>query len=696
MILLLVNYRPEYHHEWGSKTYYTQLRLDPLGQEEAHELLAALLGDGAGLQSLKRFILAKTEGNPFFMEEMVQTLAEEKTLVGDRGHYHVEKAATELHIPSTVQGVLAARIDRLGAEEKGLLQTLAVIGKEFSLSLLRKVVEQPEEGLYRLLSHLQAGEFIYEQPAFPEVEYTFKHALTQEVAYNSVLHERRGVLHERTAQAIEEVYRYRLADYYSELAHHYSRSGNTKKAVQYLQLAGQQAVQRSAYAEAISHLSTALELLKTLPDTPERTQQELTLHITLGLVLVVTKGMAAPEVEKVYTRARELCRQMGETPQLFPVLRGLWEFHEVRGEYKTACELGEQLLTLAQSIQDPALLLVAHDVLGDTSFWLGEFVPAKEHSEQGTALYDPQQHHSLAFLYGGYDPGVACLSWATLALWQLGYPDQALRRSHEALTLAQELSHPFSLAFALQTVAFLHQFRREGQLAQERAEASITLCTDQGFPFFLALATIPRGWALAEQGQGEEGIAQMGQGLATLRATGAEATRPYALALLAEAYGKVGQAEEGLIALAEALELVHKTGERMGEAELYWLKGELTLQQFNVDNPHSAIRNWKPKRVSSRPSRLPGDNRRSRWNCERQRAWLVCGRAKARRKRPDSCWQRSTAGLPRGSIRKIYKRRRRCCKSWLEREYGGVTGRETDNRHSRADCCQTSFPHHLT
>jgi class 3 adenylate cyclase len=278
-ILLLVNYRPEYQHGWASKTYYTRLRLDPLGKEEAGELLTALVGDGgqAGLQPLKQLIMEKTEGNPFFMEEVVQTLAEEGVLSGERGRYHLEKTATELHIPTTVQGVLAARIDRLPRDEKEFVQTLSVIGKEFPFGLLRKVVGQPEGEVHRLLSHLQAGEFIYEQPAFPEPEYTFKHALTQEVAYQSVLVDRRKVLHEHTAQAIEELYRDGLDAYYSELAHHYSRTDNTRKAVEFLQLAGQQAAERSANAEAIGHFTKGLALLQSLPDSVERIRQELLL-----------------------------------------------------------------------------------------------------------------------------------------------------------------------------------------------------------------------------------------------------------------------------------------------------------------------------------------------------------------------------------------------------------------------------------
>jgi predicted ATPase len=250
----------------------------------------------------------------------------------------------------------------------------------------------------------------------------------------------------------------------------------------------------------------------------------------------------------------------------------------VRAEHRTAYELGEQLLSLAQGVQDPAFLLQPHLTLGDSSFWLGEFAPARAHLKQGIALYEPQRHHPLAFLYGGADPGVHGLSYAALALWTLGYPDQALKRVHEALALAQELSHPFSLAWALSFAAWLHQVRQESKQTQERAELAMTLSTEQGFPFWLGWASVLRGWAVAEQGQGEEGIAQIRQGLAVYRATEAEMNGLYFLALLTEAYRAAGQTEEGLTVLAEALTFVDKTGERFYEAELYRLKGELTLQ----------------------------------------------------------------------------------------------------------------------
>jgi predicted ATPase len=379
------------------------------------------------------------------------------------------------------------------------------------------------------------------------------------------------------------------------LAHHYTEAGLITQAIPYWQRAGQKAIQRSAHAEAVGHLTKGLELLRALPDTLERAQQELTLQIVLGAPLMVTKGWANPEVERTYTRARELCRRVGETPQLFPALVGLIGFYSLRAELQIVQELAAQCLSLAQRVQDPALLLEACHQLGGTSLYIGELAAAHTCLEQGIALYDPQQHGSHTFLYA-HDPGVCCLSQDAFALWSLGYPDQAFKRMAQALRLAQELSHPVNRALALSFAAWFHQYRQEVQVVQERAEACITLCTEQGAPFS-PYGTILRGWALAEQGE-EEGIGQIRQGLAVLRAEGAELWRPYYLALLAEAYGKAKQTEEGLAALADALTQVEKTGECMWEAELDRLKGELTLQKFQVsgskfqaqESPKSEVR----------------------------------------------------------------------------------------------------------
>jgi predicted ATPase len=429
-ILLLTNYRPEYRHEWGQKTYYTQLRLAPFGKEEAEEFLDVLLGDSPrpvgerdrvrgsenSLQALKQLILDKTQGTPFFMEEIVQELKEQGVLRPEAAAGWVATEPTlTLQLPPTVQGILAARIDRLTPDEKALLQQLAVIGRQFPLSLIRQVIAQSEADLYGLLASLQHKEFLYEQPAFPESEYLFKHALTQDVAYNSMLVERRKSLHEQTGQAIEQLYKDKLEEHYDELAHHYQRSGNTEKAIEYLQKAGQKAVQQSIYAEAVLLFTKALELLKTLPDTAERVQQELSLQIALGVPLSLMKGFATPEAGAVYRRALELSQQIGESPQLFSVLWGARRFYLFRGDLQTARELAERIMPLAQRASDPTLLVEAHFALGSVLFSLGEVISARVHIGQALGIYDLERQRSVIGRYGG-DIFLANLSYLANAM----------------------------------------------------------------------------------------------------------------------------------------------------------------------------------------------------------------------------------------------------------------------------------------
>jgi transcriptional regulator with AAA-type ATPase domain/predicted ATPase len=577
-LLVLTTYRPGYRPPWMEKSYVTQLVLHPLLSQESRGMLQALLQPVTLPAPLVQTILTRAQGNPFFLEEIVQALVEQGVL----GQGEAGGAAAgapflpEMQLPPTVQGVLTARLDRLPPAEKALLQTLAVIGTVCPWRLLTRVVGQPEEALHQPLGALQAAEFLYEQPARPELTYQFKHVLTQEAAYTSLTAERRRMLHERTAQALEALYTDRLEEHYGALAYHYRASGNTAKAVTYLQQAGQQALQRAAYVEAIAYLGEGLEMLATLPETSARLQDELTLRLALGTALIATKGWAAPEVVAAYTRARELCQQLGETPQLLPVLWGLATFYFVRAEHQTVQELGAHLLRLTQHRRDPALRIAAHFVQSNPLFFLGEFLLAREHLEQGIRCYAPSQHRDHTRLFS-VDLGVFCLSWGPLALWQLGAPDQALRRSHAALELAQELAHPFSLAVALAYAAMFHQFRREAQATRERAEAAIALCRTHGFTYYLAWATILRGWAVAAQGQPEVGLAQMVQGLDALRATGGEVRLPYYLALLAEVSGHAGQIEAGRRLLAEALAHVHTKAEHWWEAELYRLQGELRL-----------------------------------------------------------------------------------------------------------------------
>ena len=303
------------------------------------------------------------------------------------------------------------------------------------------------------------------------------------------------------------------------------------------------------------------------------------MQTTLGRALIATKSYAAPEVEHAYTRALELCRQVGETQHLFQVLWGLRTFYLMRTEFQKARVLAEEMLTLAQHQQDAARLLEAHQVLGKVLFWLGELGSAQAHVEQVMVLYNTQQHRSPAFIHGVSDLEVRCLSFAAWVLGLCGYPDQAAQRSNDALAIAQELAHPFSVAYALNVVAWVHQFRREVSRIHALTDTLLALCHEQGFGLLLTAGTILQGWVLAEQGQEEAGTAQMRQGLAARRATGMEATETYYLALLAEGYGRSGQPEEGLTVLAEALAAVDRSGVRFYEAELYRLKGELLLAQ---------------------------------------------------------------------------------------------------------------------
>ncbi|MBI3797574.1 MAG: tetratricopeptide repeat protein, partial [Deltaproteobacteria bacterium] len=575
-ILTVLAFRPEFIPPWTLRSHMTQLTLTRLPRKQVEVMVEKVAADKVLPAAVIQQIVAKTDGVPLFVEELTKTVLETGLSVGA-----THASPLPLAIPTTLHDSLMARLDRLGTA-KEVAQLGATLGREFSYELLQAVSSVDEVTLQQALAKLVTAEVLYPQGLQPQARYLFKHALIQDAAYQSLLKSTRQQYHQQIAQVLEDRFAETVETHPELVAHHYTEAGLVRQAIPYWQRAGQKAAERSANVEAIAHLTKGLELLKTLPDTPERAQQELMLQIALGASLQATKGYAAPEVEQAYTRARELCRQVGETPQLFSVLLGLGAFYFTRAELQTARELGEQCLALAQRIQDPARLVPAHYLLGMTLLYLGEPASARKYFEQGIALYDPQKHRSHTYRAAVQNPGVSCLSYAAFALWCLGYPDQALKRSYTAITLAQELAHPFSLAWALSNPTSVHQFRGEAQAAREQAEASMVLCREHGFPLFLASGTHMRGVALAEQGEVEEGIVQMRRGLSAWRATGAEIARPPLLASLAAAYGKTGQIEEGLTVLAEALSVVDRSGERVYEAELYRLKGTLTLQKFQV------------------------------------------------------------------------------------------------------------------
>ena len=399
-LLLLLTFRPEFRPPWAMHSHLTQITLSRLPPDQVGEMVEKVTRGKALPAEVVQQVIAKTDGVPLFVEELTK-------MVVEAGETPQVVSLQSLAIPVTLHDTLMARLDRLNTA-KEIAQLGATLGREFSYELLRAVSPFDEETLQKNLSQLVETELVYQRGLPPQAKFIFKHALIQDAAYQSLLKSKRQHLHRQIAQVLEAQPSDARETQPEFLAHHYTEAGLIEQAIPYWQRAGQKAVEHSANVEAIGHLTKGLELLRTLPDTPPHAQQELMLQITLGAPLIAAKGYAAPEVKKTYNRALELCQQQGETPYLATVLRGLWVYHVVAGNLDTARNLGEQLLTLAQSAQDSALLLEAHHALGQTLFHLGDFIAAREHCEQGSALYDPRVHHSHVFIYGT-DPGVACL-----------------------------------------------------------------------------------------------------------------------------------------------------------------------------------------------------------------------------------------------------------------------------------------------
>jgi class 3 adenylate cyclase/tetratricopeptide (TPR) repeat protein len=480
-ILALFTCRPDFRPPWTGRAHVTQVTLTRLPRRQAAELTGRVAHGKALPAEVVEQVVAKTDGVPLFVEELTKMALESGLLQEREARYALTGPLPPLAIPATLHDSLMARLDRLSTV-KSLAQLGATLGREFAYDLLQAVSPWDGATLQRGLQQLVAAELLYQRGLPPQAMYVFKHALIQEAAYQSLLRSTRQQYRQRIAQVVEAQFPEVCETQPELLAHHCTEAGLIEQAVAYWHIAGQRATQRSAHVEAVAHLTKGLELLGTLPDTPERAQQELTLQLALGVPLQATKGYAAPERRQAYTRAWELCQQLGEIPQLFPALFGSFQFYAMGGQLQTARAVAEQLLRLAQRQHDSGLLLEAHRALGHNLFVLGEPGPACEHAEQGITLYDPQQHRSHAFLYG-QDPGVSCRIYAAWCLWHLGSADQALRRSDEALQLAQDLSHAYSLVLALGLTALTHQFRRESQVAQQRAEAAITLATAQGLRF---------------------------------------------------------------------------------------------------------------------------------------------------------------------------------------------------------------------
>ncbi len=573
-VLLLLTYRPEFVPRWETKSFHRQINLNPFTARESLAIVSHIVGTDFIAQDLEQLILQKTEGVPFFIEEFVRSLRDLRITKRENNKYCLAADINKVMFPATIQDVIMARIDSLPEPVREVLQIGSVIEREFRPDLLERVTGLPQGQLLQRLSLLKDLELLYERGVYPESTFVFRHVLIRDVCYQSLVRKTRQKYHRKVAQALEDFFPQASKENPEALAHHFTEAGLAEQAIPYWQKAGQIAISRSAYREAIDHLNKGLDILNVLPDTSERAQKELDLQTTLGPALMAIRGYTDREVEKVYARAAELCEKLDDLPRLFTVLRGLWGVYIMRGQFRTALQLGNRCLALAEIMGNQADSLWGHYMLGQTATHLGDLVSARVQLDEGMALYDSQKRHSLRALQ---DPGVACLSYKASVLWLLGYPDQALEASNQALALAHSLAHPFSLAYALGIRALICLFRGETNEVREYAESMYDLGSHQGMPYWTMVGEVLRAWTLMQQGELRKGISYMRQALATYSATGATLMTPYWLVLLAQAQAKIGQTEKAIGLLRKAQTIAESGSELWCLAELLRLRGELLL-----------------------------------------------------------------------------------------------------------------------
>ena len=483
---------------------------------------------------------------------------------------------SSLAIPDTLQESLMARLDRL-PQVRELAQLGSVLGREFAYEMISGLSTSGDTVLQEGLGQLVDAELLYQRGRPPQSKYIFKHALVQDAAYGSLLRRTRQQYHLQTAELLEARFPDIVEAHPEIIAQHYSEANEAASAARYYLQAGERMSRISASAEAVAHLSKGLEVLATLPDDAERAQLELKFLTTLGPALMVIKGYAAPEVEQAYQRAVELARQYGDPAQQFSSLHGLWYYAFIRSDLHVARGLAEQLVEMTEGQQESGLELAANRSLGYTLNYLGEFEPARTRLEQVITAYDPAVHGSYAFRHGGADPGAGCLAQISMTLFILGFPDQAVERFQAGLSLARQLDHPFSETWVLTAGAVVHLSRGEPRQGQTMAESAMAIAADKSYATYLGWASALQNWALAEQGGGGDAIAGIYDGIEASRATGAEGFSAHWTAVWAGFHGRNGQAEEGLAAIDEVLAQIDRSGDRIWEAEVHRLKGELLL-----------------------------------------------------------------------------------------------------------------------
>jgi len=581
--------------------------------ETAHLNLGPLPGDDVALLLRERlqvdtipdtaveFVRNKSEGNPFFSEELLYALRDTGVLLIQDHTCTLAPdapALSELNFPDTVEGIVTSRIDLLSPSQQLAIKVASVIGRVFAFQVLSQVHPAPEDlaSLDADLKRISRLDLTPLESTEPELRYMFKHIITQEVSYGLLLFAQRQRLHRAVGEWYEKNYAADLTPHYALLAHHWTHTVQIppfdpdvlQKAIDYSFKAGEQALRNDALMESIEHFTKALELIHTLPESPQRDGMELGAQVLRAVPLTLTRGWANPDVGTAYERARELTKRLGESPQMFLALVGVFTYYLVRGDFRQASEIGDVNFSVAQQSEDPELILEASQDRGAAHFYMGQLEDSLPHLARVDELYVPEKHHYHVFAYGR-DPLAVALQHESLAYWYLGFPDKSLESSDKGLRLTEEWHHPFSRAWVLISRCLTLHLRGDFEEMQVIAQQGIELAGTQGFPNWLAQGLVYLGWTIAAQGDVEQGIAKIREGLDIWRMTGAVLATPMFLYLLADAHARAGQLEEARSLVSEALDLMNRTEERVWEPELHRLHGDLYLQ----DSPAEAEKHFQ-------------------------------------------------------------------------------------------------------
>jgi predicted ATPase/class 3 adenylate cyclase len=587
-ILRIYTTRPRFPSQWSDLPGFHQVNLSHLSSQQIEQIVLGVTQNKLLPPAVMQLLVEKSDGIPLFVEEMTKMVIESGWLQDTETGYQLTGSLPTLTIPDTLKGLLMERLDRLETA-KEIAQMGAIIGREFSYELLRSIALKRIENqgnsplafdeytMTHGLQRLVETQLLFMKGELPRASYIFRNVLIQDAAYDSLLRSTRQQYHQRIAQVLEAEFPDIVQREPELLAYHYTRAGQPQPAISYWQTAGTMAFMASANEEAIAHLHSGLELIQQFPENAERWQQELSLQTTLGKALIATKGYGSPEVEQVYSRSEELCQQLGTTRQLFPVLWGLFGYHAARAEYRLSLEFASRLMGLARRENDAVLEMEAHFTVGLALFYLGHLQAAQDHWQDAFSLYQTLSVDCQTCLTG-QDVGVASSSFLAWCQWLLGESQQALASNQQAIALAQHIAHPYSQGLAFSIAAMFHQCRRDIEQVQQYTEQALALAQEQQFPFWNATAMILQGWINVQQGAVHPGIAQIRQGIEAHTATGAKISWTYFLGILAQAYGKAGQIQAGLVVLEEAFAAVEATEERFWVDELNQIKNKLLVE----------------------------------------------------------------------------------------------------------------------